>query len=373
LTSLTLAASLCDSEKLIKELPSLVPADEGVTEGIVKPDGGCESSVESSTTGRQYHGDKTGESGKIGKQKALPSSISIATSNAWSDVDQLHSSGGTHESESDSPETKTDPDLSQSSVQAMNKKPGEVAFFKLLHAELKKATHFFDRAEQEFSIREERIREGMEIMKKPIMVSEKWSLLAKSLYRLYKDLLLLETFAIMTYCAFSKILKKHDKVTGYDTRIAFMAHVVNKANFANYPSVLSMIQRCQTLYEKVSGHLIHEGKEGLYEDERLFINMVQRLNQQVMDAAESEGAETNRRPPKSTGMSLGAAEQLSTASRSGTPCCKLRTLVEENDASTKAAQIADGQNDDSLGPIESNLRKRSAELPVTYPEKRTRA
>lgn len=32
--------------------------------------------------------------------------------------------------------------------------------------------------------------------------------------KLYKDLLLLENFAIMNYCGFSKILKKHDKLTG---------------------------------------------------------------------------------------------------------------------------------------------------------------
>lgn len=31
---------------------------------------------------------------------------------------------------------------------------------------------------------------------------------------LYKDLMMLENFAIMTFCAFSKILKKHDKNTG---------------------------------------------------------------------------------------------------------------------------------------------------------------
>ena len=112
----------------------------------------------------------------------------------------------------------------------MGKSPGEIAFFKLLHAEFKKVTHFFERAEEEFTIREERVREGMELMKMPnsIMVNEKWSMVAKSIYRLYKDLLLLETFAIMTYCSFSKILKKHDKVTGHHTRAAFMSNVVNK-------------------------------------------------------------------------------------------------------------------------------------------------
>lgn len=181
---------------------------------------------------------------------------------------------------------------SRNKPKSINKSPGEVAFFKLLHAEFKKATHFFEKAQQEFIIREERVREGMEIMKRPnsIMVSDKWSLLAKSLYRLYKDLLLLETFAIMTYCSFSKILKKHDKVTGYNTRNAFMGNVVNNANFTNYPLVLEMIKRCERMYEEVSQHLLKEGKEGLYEDERLFINMIHRLNEQCMDTAEVEGA-----------------------------------------------------------------------------------
>ena len=164
--------------------------------------------------------------------------------------------------------TKQDEDAKAS----MGKSPGERAFFKLLHSEFKKASHFFDRATEEFSIREERVREGMEIMRKPnsIMVNEKWGLMAKSIYRLYKDLLLLETFAIMTYCSFSKILKKHDKVTGYETKNAFMSNVVNKANFTHYPRVLGMISRCEKFYEEVSANLLKEGKEGLYEDERRF-------------------------------------------------------------------------------------------------------
>ena len=164
----------------------------------------------------------------------------------------------------------------------MGKSPGERAFFKLLHSEFKKASHFFDRATEEFTIREERVREGMDIMRKPnsIMVNEKWGLMAKSIYRLYKDLLLLETFAIMTYCSFSKILKKHDKVTGYDTKNAFMANIVNKANFTHYPKVLSMISRCEKFYEEVSANLLKEGKEGLYEDERTFelLNLVYYLS-----------------------------------------------------------------------------------------------
>ncbi len=234
-------------------------------------------------------------------------------------------------------------------VDAIEKSPGEVAFFKLLHAELKKTTHFFDRAQQEFSIREERVREGMEIMKRPnaIMVNEKWSLLAKSIYKLYKDLLLLETFAIMTYCSFSKILKKHDKVTGYNTRNAFMANVVNKANFTNYPRVLDMISRCQNLYEQVSERLLQEGKDSLYEDERLFINMIHRLNEQVLD---NEGVtqENRKEGRRQTAVRISATATGTESSATSS----LRSLVEENDAK-RAAQIAEnqaGDDSDDEGP-----------------------
>lgn len=224
-------------------------------------------------------------------------------------------------------------------LDTIGKSPGEIAFFKLLHAEFKKATHFFDRAQQEYVIREERVRKGMEIMKQPnsIMVGEKWSLLAKSIYRLYKDLLLLETFAIMTYCGFSKILKKHDKVTGYHTRNAFMANIVNKANFTNYPTVLEMISRCEQLYEEVSNQLVQDGKQGLYEDERLFINMIHRLNEQVMENVD-EGAPNRPSEPrkKSVGM-----PSVSSSSKESWATSSLRQLVDEIDASRLGGQVSE--------------------------------
>lgn len=229
-----------------------------------------------------------------------------------------------------------------SSAAQMSRNPGEVAFFKLLNSELKKAIHFFDKAQLEIGIREARVREGIDIMRKAnsLMVNEKWSLMAKSLYRLYKDLLLLETYAIMTYCSFSKILKKHDKVTKHNTRIAFMKNVVNKANFTHYPKLLEMITRCESLYEEVSQSLIVEGKSGLYEDERLFINMIHQLNEQALGTAQTEGApdlearKEQRRYPVDGGAGT-IEEQRSPESRrtsisSQSQVNTLRSLVEEN-------------------------------------------
>mmetsp|Transcript_8933 Transcript_8933/g.19112 ORF Transcript_8933/g.19112 Transcript_8933/m.19112 type:complete len:270 (-) Transcript_8933:83-892(-) len=174
-----------------------------------------------------------------------------------------------------------------------------------------------------------------------LMVTEKWSLMAKSLYRLYKDLLLLETYAIMTYCSFSKILKKHDKVTKHNTRIAFMKNVVNKANFTHYPKVLAMISRCERLYDEVSQSLILEGKSGLYEDERLFINMIHRLNEQVLDTAEEEGApdveerkeqkeQRRNSPSAAAGAASPAGSTHSSLSSHASQVSTLRLLVEEN-------------------------------------------
>lgn len=312
-------------QKLIKELPSLVPEESGGTrkapiqqraraasqEGSVRA--GSPSSVESGTSSlvaiSQQHGDKTTEA-KSG------ASTSVAADQAA-------------------------PKANDGKVDKLEESPGEVAFFKLLHAEFNKAERFFEKAQQEFVIREERVRDGMGIMRQPnsIMVHEKWSLLAKSLYRLYKDLLLLETFAIMTYCSFSKILKKHDKVTGYSTRNAFMANIVNKANFTNYPVVLDMISRCEQMYEAVAEQLLKEGKEDLYEDERLFINMIHRLNEQVMDSAEVEGAPERRqevRRPSTIAAHPG--KELPVESHA---TIKLRSLLEDNDKSL-AALVSEG-------------------------------
>lgn len=330
-------------QKLIKELPSLVPADDNRYPASPKKsiDSPEESSHHDATSQRaqfrsnttenvqgnesshlkQEHGDRTTEDDEAGEEQQ--SSCAPSTREAPSTIAHPQEAG------------------------SMTRSPGEVAFFKLLHSEFKKAAHFFDRATEEFTIREERVREGMAIMNQPnsIMVNEKWSLMAKSIFRLYRDLLLLETFAIMTYCSFSKILKKHDKVTGYCTRCAFMSNIVNKANFTNYPKVLEMINRCESLYEEVSMNLLHEGKGSLYEDERLFISMIHRLNEHVLssdkDSVNSDRIDAVKRPTTAIPPSKNESKATST----------IRAIVEENDKSKELPEVSDAaqccQDDDS--------------------------
>jgi len=319
-------------KKLIKELPSLVPNTDDGKNGFdkIRPNSHFPHSMSNLTVGTSPSSNhrkdviKTVEDPNEREQNTKTN----ATEPSTAVLHQQHP----HDAES------------------MGKSPGEVAFFKLLHSEFKKASHFFDRATEEFTIREERVRDGMDIMRKPnsIMVNEKWGLMAKSIYRLYKDLLLLETFAIMTYCSFSKILKKHDKVTGYETKNAFMANIVNNANFMHYPKVLSMITRCEHFYEEVSANLLKEGKEGLYEDERLFINMIHRLNEQVLDSPHSVAIPRERKQEvtqrRNSDNNVAAEIQFRT-DRLSPATSTLRNLVEENAKETSATQLpADPSN-----------------------------
>lgn len=303
--------------------------------------------------------------GRADSSDSLQSSVDTESAAISAEQDHGDKTGEATTVELD-PDTTTDSRFNHRKEE-LGRNPGEIAFFKLLHAEFKKACHFFGRAEQEFIIREERVREGMEIMKRPnsIMVNEKWSMLAKSIYRLYKDLLLLETFAIMTYCSFSKILKKHDKVTGHQTRAAFMANIVGKANFTNYPKVLEMITRCEQLYDDVSNRLLQEGKEGLYEDERLFINMISRLNDQALDNPDAPNRKEGRRPPQQKVSFLTSAASTSGMHHLGripesTAVSTLRLLVEENDAHAHS-EVSEGPTEDDP---EINSLKRNYTLDV---------
>jgi hypothetical protein len=335
---------LLSLQKLIKELPSLVPAEDGSKATSASAKGRARAASRENLTGRPGSPDSSVST----VATAFSSARQICGDKTTEVVKQAaQAETATHDDEAPG---EGSPHLEHRKPEELGKSPGEIAFFKLLHAELKKATHFFERAQEEFSIREERVQEGMEIMKQPnsIMVNEKWSLLAKSIYRLYKDLLLLETFAIMTYCSFSKILKKHDKVTGYQTRVAFMANVVSKANFTNYPNVLGMISRCERMYEDVSRYLMHEGKEALYEDERLFINMISRLNEQVLDFADGEGAIAPDRKEgrRSAAAAVAGVSRPAMQRKEGSAISSLRDLVEENDATAAAAHVSEGYADD---------------------------
>lgn len=218
-------------------------------------------------------------SGELSSTQKASDEGSLRTTTTSSSTNTATSTTGSGQASADCPQQNNSSGVLREPVATLKRSPGEILFFKLLHFEFQKAVHFFDRVIEEFRIREERVVETVDIIKHGNR-SQLWSGLTKSVYRLYSDLLLLESFCIMTYCSFSKILKKHDKVTGFDTRDAFMSNVVNNANFTNYTTLQEMITRCERLYSEASERIIQEGCPDLFEDERLFIEMVYQLNQE---------------------------------------------------------------------------------------------
>ena len=59
---------------------------------------------------------------------------------------------------------------------------------------------------------------------------------------LYQDLIFFENYAVMNYVGFEKILKKHDKLTGHDTKEKYMVKMVSKLPFAGHLELLTLIQ-----------------------------------------------------------------------------------------------------------------------------------
>lgn len=156
----------------------------------------------------------------------------------------------------------------------------EIDFFRLLKTELMKTCNFFSSAEQLFRIRYLRVSNSFMMLKDRSVIYDKnsWQRLLAACVKFYKDVLLLENFAILNYCGFSKILKKHDKSTGFHTREAFMRNVVSQQNITNYPYILELLKESEKLYKDIQEM---ESCRPLRDEEQLFIESIRDLNRQA--------------------------------------------------------------------------------------------
>mmetsp|Transcript_4070 Transcript_4070/g.16386 ORF Transcript_4070/g.16386 Transcript_4070/m.16386 type:complete len:446 (-) Transcript_4070:378-1715(-) len=149
----------------------------------------------------------------------------------------------------------------QAQLENIARSKPEVAFFRALRAELHKSSRFFKAAEQILEIRRERIAEALRQLQvaaerapgtKSTLLDDAGDKALAACVTYYRDLLLLENYAIINYCGFSKILKKHDKRTGYETRARFMRVCVAPQPFTHYPRLLEMIKEAEELYHALS-------------------------------------------------------------------------------------------------------------------------
>jgi SPX domain protein involved in polyphosphate accumulation len=61
--------------------------------------------------------------------------------------------------------------------------------------------------------------------------------------------LLVENYAVLNYCGFTKILKKHDKLRSTRTRDRYMAKMVNERSFAKFDDVRTALQKLEVSFD----------------------------------------------------------------------------------------------------------------------------
>ncbi|KAL4170742.1 hypothetical protein KRP22_008847 [Phytophthora ramorum] len=149
------------------------------------------------------------------------------------------------------PSAKEDNDSIRQSQDEMN-------FFRTLRVEIKKIADFFIKEQAKHTSQVAAIDASFQQLKTNPESEEAKTALMKNCVALYKELLLLENFAVMNFCGISKILKKHDKWTGYATRNKFMHTILMKQPFATYEPLLQMIDRLEHIFMQATGSSIEQ-------------------------------------------------------------------------------------------------------------------
>ncbi|CAI5706844.1 unnamed protein product [Peronospora farinosa] len=149
------------------------------------------------------------------------------------------------------PSAKEDNDSIRQSQDEMN-------FFRTLRVEIKKIADFFIKEQAKHTSQVTAINVSFQQLQANPKSTEAKTRLMKDCVALYKELLLLENFAVMNFCGISKILKKHDKWTGYATRNKFMHTILMKQPFATYEPLLQMIDCLEHVFMQATGSSIEQ-------------------------------------------------------------------------------------------------------------------
>ncbi|KAA0154648.1 hypothetical protein FNF29_02179 [Cafeteria roenbergensis] len=207
-------------------------------------------------------------------------------------------------------------------ITALSSIPEEVAFFSGLRHEVSKISSFF-------SAQQAACREALADVERHFVsiqalehISEAQA--APFLARVigcYSSLVELENFAVMNYAGCGKILKKHDKVTGFTTKAQYMAKVVDRLEWASYPRLLKMLEHVDGIYRLVLSKLATDTRArflGSQEQSRLVsLGDMKRVASSEklavmasaatgLDAAAAAAARTHMVIPGSTGGSAAA-------------------------------------------------------------------
>lgn len=128
-------------------------------------------------------------------------------------------------------------------------------FFKDVMKEMKKTSFFFDSSERSCLIRRARILAGIKILKGEgsRLTKSEWTRMLTACVRFYKDAVLIENYAVLHLAGFSKIIKKHDKITGFQTKEIFLRNVVSRQNFVRHSFFTTLLSESEALFNELRG------------------------------------------------------------------------------------------------------------------------
>jgi SPX domain protein involved in polyphosphate accumulation len=137
-------------------------------------------------------------------------------------------------------------------VQDLTQCREEIEFFSELRNQLRKLTCFYVSEEKRYMFRFHQLQAVLTDMKKKNEVDPMDAKrLMLAFVHFYKECIQLENYAVMNYQGFSKILKKHDKMTGHNTRTKYMRKMVNQSPFANYPQLINMLESTERMFSEI--------------------------------------------------------------------------------------------------------------------------
>ncbi|KDO20316.1 hypothetical protein SPRG_14451 [Saprolegnia parasitica CBS 223.65] len=129
----------------------------------------------------------------------------------------------------------------------------EIEFFMELRDQLRKLACFYVSEEKRYLFRFHQLQSVLREMKKKTSDVDEMDAkrLMLAFVHFYRECIQLENYAVMNYQGFSKILKKHDKMTGHNTRTKYMRKMVNQSPFANYPQLITMLENTERMFAEI--------------------------------------------------------------------------------------------------------------------------
>ncbi|KAK1312545.1 SPX domain-containing protein 1 [Acorus calamus] len=136
--------------------------------------------------------------------------------------------------------------LEDRTVEAVEMIMEEPDFIRLLEAELKKVNAFFEKMEEEYVIRAEKLEKRVARAKG----REELMRVMKELVDFHGEMVLLENYSALNYTGLVKILKKYDKRTGALIRQSFIEKVLQQPFFTTDVLYL-LVNKCASMLDSL--------------------------------------------------------------------------------------------------------------------------